>query len=356
MNYRFSSWNTIYRGLARCFDGRRYHLGCRSRADFEPGRTRASPSHLKERRDDGRSTCWSARTESRPAPARSSFPMRQGPVRRLRRVAGDGPGVRARLPLRRSRRSATPSPTACCRPGTSSSIPSRTSTAPSSPGGGSRTWSGYHNYEGGGCARRPDDRPLTGNAIRCPFRRERARDEHVATIRRRTPDAHMAPPIAELLHRCPEPFVQVNLRHRRPERMAFGRVALIGDAAFAVRPHAGGRHRQGVRRCLDPARCAARCTNGDPVAALARWEPGQLALGRQLLARTREMGDRSQFQLQLGPGRAGAPPRPVRAGSVVEGDGIDEHGTHANAGRSRPAPVNDATCAGNARRVPCKRE
>ena len=28
MNYRFSSWNTIYRGLVRCFDERRYHLGC----------------------------------------------------------------------------------------------------------------------------------------------------------------------------------------------------------------------------------------------------------------------------------------------------------------------------------------
>ena len=28
MSYRFSSWNTIYRGLVRCFDERRYHLGC----------------------------------------------------------------------------------------------------------------------------------------------------------------------------------------------------------------------------------------------------------------------------------------------------------------------------------------
>ena len=28
INYRFSSWNTIYRGLLRCFDERGYHLGC----------------------------------------------------------------------------------------------------------------------------------------------------------------------------------------------------------------------------------------------------------------------------------------------------------------------------------------
>ena len=33
MNYRFSSWNTIYRGLLRCFDERRYHLGSEV-ADF----------------------------------------------------------------------------------------------------------------------------------------------------------------------------------------------------------------------------------------------------------------------------------------------------------------------------------
>ena len=40
----------------------------------------------------------------------------------------------------------------------------------------------------------------------------------------------------------------------------------------------------------------------DPVAALARWEPGQLDLGRNLLERTREMGDRSQFRHTWIPG------------------------------------------------------
>jgi 2,6-dihydroxypyridine 3-monooxygenase len=32
----------------------------------------------------------------------------------------------------------------------------------------------------------------------------------------------------------------------------------------------------------------------DPAAALAAWEPGQLALGRSLQARTRAIGRRSQ--------------------------------------------------------------
>ena len=38
------------------------------------------------------------------------------------------------------------------------------------------------------------------------------------------------------------------------------------------------------------------------MAALALWEPGQLALGRQLLERTRDMGDRSQFKGNWVPG------------------------------------------------------
>ena len=110
----------------------------------------------------------------------------------------------------------------------------------------------------------------------------------------------MAPAIAEILHKCPEPFVQV-IHDIDVERMAFGRIALIGDAAFAVRPHAAAGT---AKACADgwTLRDALRDADGDPVAALAHWEPGQLALGRQLLARTREMGDGSQFHRNWVPG------------------------------------------------------
>ena len=37
-------------------------------------------------------------------------------------------------------------------------------------------------------------------------------------------------------------------------------------------------------------------------AALARWEPGQVALGAQLLERTRRIGRRSQFDGTWVPG------------------------------------------------------
>jgi 2,6-dihydroxypyridine 3-monooxygenase len=39
-----------------------------------------------------------------------------------------------------------------------------------------------------------------------------------------------------------------------------------------------------------------RETSGDEVAALRRWEPGQLQLGQRLVTRAREAGRRLQFE------------------------------------------------------------
>ena len=51
----------------------------------------------------------------------------------------------------------------------------------------------------------------------------------------------LAPPIAEVIARTAEPFVQVVYDIEVP-RMVFGRTCLLGDAAFAVRPHAAAGH------------------------------------------------------------------------------------------------------------------
>ncbi len=50
---------------------------------------------------------------------------------------------------------------------------------------------------------------------------------------------------------------------------------------------------------------ALRRAEYDVPTALQAWEPEQLALGRQLLERTREMGDRSQFEHDWIPGEPG---------------------------------------------------
>jgi len=109
-----------------------------------------------------------------------------------------------------------------------------------------------------------------------------------------------ARPIAEVVTGVAEPFVQAVYDIAVP-RMAFGRVCLLGDAAFAVRPHAAA----GTAKAAADGWALAgelEAAGGDVCAALAGWERRQLALGRALLARCREIGDSSQFHGTFRPG------------------------------------------------------
>ncbi len=82
--------------------------------------------------------------------------------------------------------------------------------------------------------------------------------------------------------------------------MAFGRVCLIGDAAFVARPHAAAGTAKAAADAWSLADAIGK--NRDVPAALAQWEPGQLALGKQLLERNRRNGRRSQFENTWTPG------------------------------------------------------
>ncbi|HKA13117.1 MAG TPA: FAD-dependent monooxygenase, partial [Candidatus Dormibacteraeota bacterium] len=81
---------------------------------------------------------------------------------------------------------------------------------------------------------------------------------------------------------------------------AFGRVCLVGDAAFVVRPHAAA----GTAKAAADAWELARALEAEPdiECALAAWEPGQLRLARNLLERTRRIGRRSQVDCNWTPG------------------------------------------------------
>jgi len=107
-------------------------------------------------------------------------------------------------------------------------------------------------------------------------------------------DAEDLPPqLAEVVVNTPEPFVQPIVDVEVP-RMAFGRVCLIGDAAFVARPHAAA----GTAKAAADAWALADAVAADPSdvpGALRGWEAGQLALGRQLVARVQDLGTRSQF-------------------------------------------------------------
>jgi 2,6-dihydroxypyridine 3-monooxygenase len=117
---------------------------------------------------------------------------------------------------------------------------------------------------------------------------------------RRAAGELLAGPVAEVVTGVAEPFVQVVYDIEVP-RMAFGRACLLGDAAFAVRPHAAA----GTAKAAADGWALAgelAAAGGDVPAALAGWQQRQLALGRALLARCRAIGDSSQVHGTFRPG------------------------------------------------------
>lgn len=103
----------------------------------------------------------------------------------------------------------------------------------------------------------------------------------------------LPPVLREVVLGSDEPFIQPVMDVEVP-RMAFGRVCLVGDAAFTARPHAAA----GTAKAAADAWALAATLHAwgdDVVCGLAAWEPDQIALGSRLVARNREMGERSQF-------------------------------------------------------------
>ncbi len=109
----------------------------------------------------------------------------------------------------------------------------------------------------------------------------------------------LAPAAAEVVLRTEQPYVQA-VYDAGAHRMAMGRVALIGDAASAARPHAAAGTAKAAANAW--ALYDALSDSGEVAEALAKWEPGQLELGRRLLRRVKEMGTRSQVDCTWWPG------------------------------------------------------
>jgi 2,6-dihydroxypyridine 3-monooxygenase len=125
-------------------------------------------------------------------------------------------------------------------------------------------------------------------------------------------------PLAEMVLTTAEPFIQVVV-DVEVDRMVFGRTCLMGDAAFALRPHTA----VGTAKAAEDAWQLARALGGgggagDRDEALKRWEAGQLTLARQVLDRTRRAGHRSQVE---GSWQVG---EPLPFGLYLEGDSAIE--------------------------------
>lgn len=123
-------------------------------------------------------------------------------------------------------------------------------------------------------------------------------DVHQAEIRAAA-CARLPDDLACLVQATPELFLQV-IYDITVEQMAFGRVCLLGDAAFVARPHAGA---GSAKAAEDGWALAAALAEAPTVErALEIWETKQIGLGKALVERTRDVGKRSQFDNSWIPG------------------------------------------------------
>jgi len=111
------------------------------------------------------------------------------------------------------------------------------------------------------------------------------RQEGIAAMRAAA-EQLLAPQMRAVVRLIEEPILQPIYDLESP-RLAFGRVAIIGDAAFVARPHVAA----GVAKAADDAAALAQALDSAEVApALERFEAARLPVGRRIIERARHLG------------------------------------------------------------------
>ena len=120
---------------------------------------------------------------------------------------------------------------------------------------------------------------------------------------RQAAETVLAPQFAELIRCTALPFFQPIYDLSSP-RLAFERVALLGDAAFVARPHCG----MGVTKAAGDAMALARAlaAEADVAAGLRRYEAARLPYGRAVVDHARHLGAYMQAQRHTAAERAAA--------------------------------------------------
>ena len=101
----------------------------------------------------------------------------------------------------------------------------------------------------------------------------------------------LAPQFSEVIEKTAQPFFQP-IHDLASTKMAFGRVALLGDAAFVARPHVG----MGVTKAALDASALADCirAHGPTELALKHYAALRLPAGLAIVKRARDLGDHMQ--------------------------------------------------------------
>lgn len=129
----------------------------------------------------------------------------------------------------------------------------------------------------------------------------------------------LAPQLAELVASVQQPILSAIYDFESP-RMSFGRVVLVGDAAFVARPHVGT---SVTKAAQDAFTLVDELTKGNVDDALAAYERRRMQAGRELVARGRLLGEHLEpanrgirppieaFLRDFGPGSIGEWPSTV---------------------------------------------
>src|SRR5207237_4904080 len=104
------------------------------------------------------------------------------------------------------------------------------------------------------------------------------RSEHI-NAKRAAAERLLAPQFRAIVRLIEEPILQPIYDLESP-RLAFGRVAIIGDAAFVARPHVAA----GVAKAADDAAALAAALDGSAVVpALPRFAAARRAVGGRII-------------------------------------------------------------------------
>jgi 2-polyprenyl-6-methoxyphenol hydroxylase-like FAD-dependent oxidoreductase len=97
----------------------------------------------------------------------------------------------------------------------------------------------------------------------------------------------LPPQFRAIVRLIDEPILQPIYDLESP-RLAFCRIAIVGDAAFVARPHVAA----GVSKAADDAAALAEAldTGGDVPSALRRFEAERLPVGQKIIERARHLG------------------------------------------------------------------
>jgi 2-polyprenyl-6-methoxyphenol hydroxylase-like FAD-dependent oxidoreductase len=97
----------------------------------------------------------------------------------------------------------------------------------------------------------------------------------------------LAPQLREIVRLAVHPFIQP-IYDVAASRMAFGRVAILGDAAFVARPHVAIGVAKAAEDALALAESIEQC--GDVERGLVRFEALRIGVGHRVIERARHLG------------------------------------------------------------------